>query len=229
MQAKKAIITDAKLIEKAKQFSERLHCEDFRHQAAGWAASSPGTAFHHKNVHREAALVDLHTVTNCSNEPQANAQPIQSSWHLQHWRERTFYRMLPSKPLCQGPQHGTNQFKDRVIVALCVNTDGSDYTKPLVIGKSVNPRCFRISARTLTSSVPITARHGWRATYSLSSCIILIRTSRTRKLPVLLLMDNVPSHFPEVQLSVPGWTICLQTPLALQTLDTGTIYAFKAH
>ena len=27
--------------------------------------------------------------------------------------------------------------------AFCVNTNGSDYIKPLVIGESANPRCFR--------------------------------------------------------------------------------------
>ena len=54
-----------------------------------------------------------------------------------------FYWMPPSKSLSQGPHHGTKQFKDRITVALFTNADGSDSIKPVVIGKSAQPRCFK--------------------------------------------------------------------------------------
>ena len=37
---------------------------------------------------------------------------------------------------------GMKQDKSRMTVALTVNADGSDFREPLIIGKSINPRCF---------------------------------------------------------------------------------------
>ena len=58
IQAKKAIITDAILIEKATQFSERLECKDFS-PSGGWLRcfkARHGISL--RNSHGEAASVD---------------------------------------------------------------------------------------------------------------------------------------------------------------------------
>ena len=130
-----------------------------------------------------------------------------------------FYRIPPSKSLCQGPQHGTKQFKDdRVTVALCVNADGSDHVKLWRLERVPIEGALGISARTPTSSMPITTRVGWWATYFLS-CIISIITSRTRKITLFCCWWTMSqSTFLKFSLSASRCTICIYTPLAIFNL-----------
>lgn len=54
------------------------------------------------------------------------------------------YRNLPQKTISSsGTVNGSKQLKDRVTMLFCCNSDGSDKRKPMLIGKSKNPRCFK--------------------------------------------------------------------------------------
>jgi hypothetical protein len=55
-----------------------------------------------------------------------------------------FYKALPERSLVlKGARHsGLKKRKDRLTVVLCVNMEG-ELLKPLVIGHSAKPRCFR--------------------------------------------------------------------------------------
>jgi hypothetical protein len=56
-----------------------------------------------------------------------------------------FYNCLPHRTLMlKGqPCHGAERARERIMVLLCVNSDGSDKQVPIVIGKSLKPRCFK--------------------------------------------------------------------------------------
>jgi hypothetical protein len=51
-----------------------------------------------------------------------------------------FYKLLPMSTLATSAVSGTKQSKDRLTIALCMNADGSDKLKPIVINKSARPR-----------------------------------------------------------------------------------------
>jgi hypothetical protein len=53
--------------------------------------------------------------------------------------------VLPERTLANKGEscHGGKHSKDRLTVLLCVNNDGSDKQVPIVIGKSLKPRCFK--------------------------------------------------------------------------------------
>ena len=53
-----------------------------------------------------------------------------------------FYKTIPSKTACKKSRKGHKNFKDGVSVMLCANMTGCDKIKPMIIGKSVKPRCF---------------------------------------------------------------------------------------
>ena len=55
------------------------------------------------------------------------------------------FNVLPDRSLAHKGEscHGGKHSKDRLIVLLCINSDGSDKQVPIVIGKSPNPRCFK--------------------------------------------------------------------------------------
>jgi hypothetical protein len=56
-----------------------------------------------------------------------------------------FFNVLPDRTLAYKGEtcHGGKHSKDRLTVLLCVNSDGSDKQVPIVIGKSLKPRCFK--------------------------------------------------------------------------------------
>jgi hypothetical protein len=138
--------------------------------------------------------------------------------------------MPPSKSLAQGPCHGTKQFKDRITVALCTNADGSDSIKPLVIGKSANPRCFKDFNKD-TYVQYVSNRKAWMTGYLFSEWLHHFDRHIKQKInrPVLLLMDNVASHFPDVSLEcVTLHYLPPNTTSHLQPLDAGIIRSFKA-
>ena len=62
-----------------------------------------------------------------------------------------FFRALPNRSLTEASQSctGGKKSKDRLMCVFFVNASGGK-EKPIIIGKSVNPRCFRgIQDRTL--------------------------------------------------------------------------------
>lgn len=57
-----------------------------------------------------------------------------------------YYRLLPKRTYVAANEKnapGRKVSRERVTFMLCANADGSHKTKPLVIGKSKNPRCFK--------------------------------------------------------------------------------------
>jgi hypothetical protein len=79
---------------------------------------------------------------------------------------------------------------------LCANASGTHKLKPLVIGKSKNPRCFK---NIKTTSLPVTYKHNSKS-WMLSSiwCEWLHNLDNHFKIlnkKILLLIDNAPVHF----------------------------------
>jgi len=56
-----------------------------------------------------------------------------------------FYKCLSDRTLTFKSKkcHGGKNSKERITVMLAANMDGSQKIKPLIIGKFVNPRCFK--------------------------------------------------------------------------------------
>ena len=144
MEAKKAIITDAVLVVKAREFASRLNSpeNDFK-GSNGWLSRfKQRRGIASRKLHGEASSVDSTAV----NTGRANLKTLLAEYSMRDVynidETGLFYQMPPSRSLTTGPQNGTKQYKDRVTIALCCNADGTDKLKPFVIGKSAKPRCF---------------------------------------------------------------------------------------
>ena len=96
-----------------------------------------------------------------------------------------------------GPRHGTKQYKDKITLALCTNSDGSDSFKPLVITKYANPRCFK-DFNPNTYAMYYHNQIAWMTKYIFGEWLHHFDSyiARKKNRPVLLLLDNVASHFP---------------------------------
>ncbi|KAL7289037.1 hypothetical protein TKK_0016991 [Trichogramma kaykai] len=133
------------LKEKAPYFAANLHVHDFK-ASDGWIAN-----FKKRNMITFKKL--------CGESGDVNKQ-IYSYWKIKlkdlvsHYEARNvfnadetslFFQCLPDRTLCFKNEkcHGDKNSKVRATLLLCTNMDGSGKLKPLMIGKSAKPRCFK--------------------------------------------------------------------------------------
>lgn len=156
-----------------------------------------------------------------------------------------YYRLLPSKTL--DVKNGVNKSgikmnKDRVTLLFTVNKSGSHKLKPLCIGKSRSPRCFK---HVNMNSLPYLYRHSknawmtsdiftkWFHEEFVPSVRKHLRSLKIEERAVLTL-DHCPAHPPADILQSRDGNIRVMflpknTTALIQPLDQGIIRAFKAH
>lgn len=140
-----------------------------------------------------------------------------------------FFRAIPRKTLhkkgekCYGGKHS----KERLSILLCCFADGK-FEKPLVIGKSQNPRCFKsINKRNLPVSWYANKKAWMTATIMEQFLIQLNKKMVIQKRKILLFLDNASSH-PNLKLSnVQLVFLPPNTTSMTQPLDQGIINAIK--
>lgn len=122
--------------------------------------------------------------------------------------------------------------KQRVTILFCTNMDGSEKLKPLVIGKSENPRCFKSINK---ADLPVTYR-GNKSAWMTNTIFIDWLTGLNNKFKkesrnVILLIDNFSGHtlnnlqFSNIKIEY----FPANTTSVLQPMDQGIIENFKCH
>uniref|UniRef100_A0A2S2PSY6 Tigger transposable element-derived protein 6 n=1 Tax=Schizaphis graminum TaxID=13262 RepID=A0A2S2PSY6_SCHGA len=142
-----------------------------------------------------------------------------------------FFRAIPNKTLkLKGEQcKGGKLSKERLTVLLCGNMVG-DMEKPLVIGKSVKPRCFKNLDVSKLPVIWCANKKAWMTGSIMENWLIqfnnrLIRENRK----IILFLDNASSH-PKLNLSnlKLAWFPPNTTSLT-QPMDQGIIYCVKIY
>lgn len=106
-----------------------------------------------------------------------------------------FFNLLPEKSIVHRTEsyHGGKRSKEQITVLLCCNMDGSEKLKPLVIGKSANPRCFKNM-----KSFPCEYKHqnkAWMSgTLFIEWLIKLDRQVGVKHRNIILFIDRCPAH-----------------------------------
>ena len=139
-----------------------------------------------------------------------------------------FFKLLPNKTLKMKGEKcfGGKKSKERILVLLCSNMDGTDMVKPLVIGKFQNPRCFKG-----VKSLPVDYRWNRKAWMTSEIFIVWLRKFDSKmvlqKRKVLLFVDNCSAH-PRLD-NLKAVKLAFLPPNCTSTLpmDQGVIYNFK--
>jgi len=225
------VITDAVLREKAKQFGGDLGITDF-HYSNGWLQRFKGRCgIASQTICGESAGVDPNVISR--GRLQA-AQWIKDYALCDVYNlDETglFYRMPPDRSLTTADKtKGVKKPKDRISVMLCANADGSDKLRPLIIGKTQKPRCFKQFNPSLYCDY-YANKKAWMVNGILREFLVSFNRRMAReKRKVLLLMDNAPSHLiPENLRNVRCEFLPPTTTSHLQPMDAGIINAYKAH
>ncbi|XP_066274905.1 tigger transposable element-derived protein 4-like [Branchiostoma lanceolatum] len=140
-----------------------------------------------------------------------------------------FFRATTTKTLCvKGEQcSGGKQSKERVTVMLCSNMAG-DKEKPLLIGKSTNPRCFKNIKK---SSLPVTYdnnKKAWMTSAIFADWIkTLDKKMKRQDRKIVLFMDNAPTHIGMDLSNIELKFFPPNTTSRLQPMDQGIIQAMK--
>ena len=224
-----AVITDAVLREKAKQFGNELGITGFQYSNGWLQRFKTRYGISSKVMYGESAGVDPGVIAKGKEQAQRVIKDFALSDVYNLDETGLFFRMLPDRSLtAKDNVHGVKKPKDRISVMLCCNADGSDKLRPLVIGKNLKPRCFKHFNPQLYCDYYANNK-AWMVYGILQDFLKKFnRRMVSENRHILLLMDNAPSHvIPENLTHIRCEFLPPTTTSHLQPLDAGIISAFK--
>jgi len=116
-----------------------------------------------------------------------------------------------------------------VTVLLCANSTGSEKLKPILIGKSKNPRCFKnVRVENLPIQYESNAK-AWMTSELFSKfCFNWDRKLKKDGRKILLLLDNCSAHPQEIHLTqIKLVFLPANTASIIQPIDAGVIKNLK--
>lgn len=218
--------------QKAKDLAELLHHENFT-ASDGWLHRFRNRfGISAKAICGESASVPIETVNLWRTGEIRKLIAAYSEDDIFNADETgMFYQLLPHRTLAakNDPCKGGKKSKERLTVHFCCNASGTEKLKPWVIGKSLNPRCFKN-----VKSLPCEYRANKRAwmTHNIFEewLLDIEKKMKLEKRKILLLVDNCAAHIAiprmdnvRVEFFPPNCTS------VLQPLDLGIIQTVKVH
>jgi len=142
-----------------------------------------------------------------------------------------YWKLEPNKYLANGPIVGTKKPKDRVTIMLTCNATGSHKLPAVFIHKFKNPKCIRNIDKTTLPVWYYWNNSSWMQRSIFQSWIKLVnQLMRNQRRNILLLVDNVSSHYLEEEDMLSNIKLHYLPPNTtahLQPIDQGIIYSFK--
>lgn len=224
--AMKAPINRSILMEKATSLGKEMG-EDFQ-ATDGWLTRWKGRhGIEYKKLHGEKADADeIGASAWIKNVWPTIIEKYDASNIYNLDETGLYYRATPDYCMVfkKNPASAGKKLKERITVALTCNMTGSDKRKPLVIGKSKNPRCFKG-----VKNLPVDYRNNMNAWMTASLFEDYLRqwdSKLDRK--IALLLDNCTAHPPQLILkNIDLIFLPANTTSIIQPLDQGIIKTFK--
>lgn len=228
-------ISNLMIIEKAKQFAQQLSIpEGSLNFSDGWLSS-----FKRRNKIKrittfgESGSANLNYIESELPEILSKIKNFNPNDVFNFDETALFYKLEPDKTLATKRLEGRKKNKERITVGFCVNSTGTEKMVPVIIGKYLNPRCFKninltnVGIKYFANTkawMTITIFRNWLITFDK-----LIRISNPKR-KVLLILDNAGCHkLNGLELkNVEILFLPPNTTTKLQPLDAGIIASFKA-
>ena len=231
----KNIYPDGPLLScKAKEIAERMGISEFK-ASNGW-------------LHKWKQRYNIKQVSICGESADVRGDTVTS------WKERLpeivsgyaqrdiwnldetglFWKALPDKGFAEKASKckGGKKIKVRITVALIVDALG-ETQRPIVIGMSANPRCFKNVKKDQLPVDYYSQKKAWMTGEILNDVLLKInRRLQVSKRSILLLLDNAGCHPADMKGRFSNTKIIFLPPNTtsmLQPLDLGIIQNFKVH
>lgn len=131
------------ITEKAKEFSIKLGIDGCSF-SSGWLTRFKNRyQISSKTLHGEAGSAVMEDVEKRIVELKVELSKYSKNDIYNADETGLFYRLGPNKTLSSFKRSGTKNSKERITILFCANASGTHKLKPLVIGKSLKPRCFK--------------------------------------------------------------------------------------
>ena len=225
-------ITGAILQQKAQEIAEELNMSDWTCTPSWISRWKVRHAVSLKQVSGESASVDMTVV--------ADFQTVVLPKIIEDYEPRDtfnadetglFWRAQPTKTLeFKGKScYGGKLSKDRVIVMVMANSDGTEKIPLLVIGRFANPRCFKNIKR-----LPVSYdsnKKSWMTSSIFTSWIRKFDAQMVRqKRKVIVFLDNCSAHPHLADLrAVRLYFLPANTTAKTQPCNAGIIKNLKSH
>ncbi len=147
-----------------------------------------------------------------------------------------YWRLQVNNSLATHQLEGRKINKERIILVIYANSDSSEKIPLTIIGKHLNPRCFKgINRDTLGAHYHTNAK-AWM-TQNVFRLWLLDFDHRMQGRQVLLLLDNCPGHIPlekfaKMNVVLRNTRVFYLLPnmtLAVQPCDARIIHTFKVY
>ncbi|XP_050522274.1 tigger transposable element-derived protein 4-like [Daktulosphaira vitifoliae] len=181
--------------EKAKSFAEILDISDFT-ASDGWLSNFKKR---HNLVFRkicgESASVDNGICENWKVKLQYLLCEYDPKNVFNADETGLFFKCLPDRTLTYKNEkcHGGKLSKERVTLLFAVNMDGSEKLKPLFIGKSAKPRCYKN-----VKSLPVMYRNNrksWMTTELWNEWLETLNNDmQKQRRKIIIFVDNCTAH-----------------------------------
>ncbi|XP_025196277.1 tigger transposable element-derived protein 4-like [Melanaphis sacchari] len=214
---------------KALEVAREIECDDFK-ASNSWLESFK---VRHNLVFKSICGESTSTNLTIVNKWKSKISEIMIGYEPQNifnaYETGLFYRALPDKTFSYKGEScsGGKIAKERLTILLCVSMSG-EKLKPLVIGKSVKPRCFKgIDISKLEVEWKANSK-AWMTTHIMTNWLQrLDQQMKIQNRKILLFLYNVTSH---AHLSLDNVTLIFFPPnitSTFQPLDQGIIKNFK--
>lgn len=216
--------------EKAKTFAARLGLHNFKASEGWFDRFKKRHNITFKKIWSESASVSDNVCTEWKQKLRDLIENYEPKNIFNADETGLFFKCLPDRTMCfKGDAcHGGKNSKDRITLFFAANMDGTEKLKPLMIGKSAKPRCFKS-----IKSFPMDYRSNkkaWMTSILFDEWLNLVNNrmdSQNRK--ILLFVDNCTAHNGRPDLShVKVEFLPANTTSQLQPLDKGIIKNFKS-
>jgi transposase-like protein len=189
-------VSGSLIMAKAEKLAEKLNIHDFKPNNGWLYCFKIRRSLIYKTICGESASVTPEMTSEWRNDTLPSLLQGYSPDDVYNADETAlFYRCLPNKTYTlkgENASRNKKESKDRLTVLVAANMSGTDKLKPLIIGKSANPRCFRgVHVPLSYKSSAIARMTGDLWTWWVRT---LDATMRLKKRRILLIIDNCPAH-----------------------------------
>lgn len=217
------------LQEKAQQFAVELGYKNFR-ASNGWLQNfKKRNELIFRKICGESASVDDGVCLEWKDKLAELTEGYEPEDVFNADETGLFFKCLPDKTLSfKGDKcHGGKGSKHRLTVLLGANCTGTHKLNPLVIGKSLKPRCFKNVINFPTDYMA--NNKAWMTCDAFSTWLkSLDREMKKKKKKILIFIDNCSAHGDIPKLSnIKVKYLPPNTTSKLQPLDQGIIQSFK--